>query len=88
MRIPFFSKRFNDQALDQCILISLERDGLIDASRFAVTSQDGVIRLNGRARNLFEKKRVGNLALQGLDAAGLRYARLEDYVVVESHLPL
>jgi len=83
MRIPFFSRRFDDQALDQCVTISLESDGLIDASRIAVTSKEGVIKLNGQARNLFEKKRVGNLALQGLDAAGLRYARLEDHVVVE-----
>ncbi|MEZ4736662.1 MAG: hypothetical protein R3E79_57000 [Caldilineaceae bacterium] len=86
MRIPFFSKRFNDEALDQCVTISLESDGLVDASRIIVSSKEGVIKLNGRARNLFEKKRVGNLALQGLDAAGLRYARLEDHVVVESQL--
>lgn len=83
MRIPFLSKRFNDEALDLCVTTSLESDRLIDASRITVSSKEGVVKLNGRARNLFEKKRVGNLALQGLDAAGLRYARLEDHVVVE-----
>ncbi|MCB0110586.1 MAG: hypothetical protein KDE53_31915 [Caldilineaceae bacterium] len=83
MRIPFLTKRFNDNALDQCVMVSLESDGLIDVTRLAIKSDNGVITIAGRTRNVFEKKRVGNVAQQGLDAAGLRFQQIVDRIVIE-----
>lgn len=82
MRIPFFTKRFNDNELDQCVITSLESDGLVDVTRLAVNSNNGVVTLAGRTRNIFEKKRAGNVAQQGLAASGLRFQAVVDNITV------
>ncbi len=82
MRIPFFTRRFDDRELDQCVLTSLENDGLVDVSRLAVTSSNGIVTIQGQTRNIFEKKRAGNLAQQGLEASGLRFQQVVDNIVV------
>ena len=82
MRIPFLTKRFNDNELDQCVMTSLETDGLVDVTQLAVTSNNGIVTIQGRTRNVFEKKRVGNVAQQGLEASGLRFQQLVDQVVI------
>ncbi len=83
MRIPFLTKRFNDNQLDQCVMTSLESDGLVDVTRLDVTSANGVVTIQGRTRNVFEKKRVGNVAQQGLEASGLRFQQIVDQIVIE-----
>lgn len=83
MRIPFLTKRFDDNALDECVMVSLESDGLIDVTRLAVKSDNGVVIIAGRTRNVFEKKRVGNVAQQGLDASGLRFQQIVDHIIIE-----
>ena len=82
MRIPFFTKRFQDEELDQCVLTSLESDGLVDVTRLDVRSNNGIVTIQGRTRNIFEKKRVGNIAHQGLEASGLRFQELVEDIVV------
>lgn len=82
MRIPFFTKRFDDSELDQCVVTSLESDGLVDVTRIAVTSNKGIVTLQGRTRNVFEKKRVGTIAQQGLTASGLHFDQIVDNIVV------
>lgn len=83
MWIPFLPKRFHDNQLDQCVLTSLESDGLIDVSRLAVSSANGVVTIQGRTRNVFEKKRVGNIALHVLESSGLRFQQIVDQIVIE-----
>lgn len=83
MYIPFLTKRFNDSALDQCVINSLESDGLIDVTRIAVNSNNGVVTIEGRTRNVFEKKRVGNVAQLGLTSSGLRFQEIVDRVIIE-----
>ncbi|MEZ4864269.1 MAG: BON domain-containing protein [Caldilineaceae bacterium] len=83
MRIPFLSKRYDDDQLDQCVMTSLESDGLVDTTRLAINSKDGIVTIQGRARNTFEKKRVGSIAQQGLEASGLRFRQIVDNVSIE-----
>ncbi len=83
MWIPFLPKRFNDNQLDQCVITSLESDGLIDVSRLDVSSANGIVTIQGRARNVFEKKRVGNIAQQVLESSGLRFQQIVDQIVIE-----
>ncbi|MEZ4681239.1 MAG: BON domain-containing protein [Caldilineaceae bacterium] len=82
MRIPFFTKRFDDSELDQCVMTSLESDGLVDVTRIAVQSSNGIVTIQGQTRNIFEKKRAGNIALQGLEASGLRYQEVIDNISI------
>ena len=82
MRIPFFTKRFDDGELDQCVMTSLESDGLIDVTRIDVRSNNGIVTIQGRTRNIFEKKRAGTIAQQGLEASGLRFQQVVDSIVV------
>lgn len=83
MRIPFFTKRFDDSQLDQCVMTSLESDGLIDVSRIDVSSANGIVTIQGHTRNVFEKKRVGNIAQQVLESSGLRFQQIVDQIVIE-----
>lgn len=83
MRIPFLTRRFNDEQIDHCVLATLARDGLFDMSQLAVTSDNGIVTISGCARNSFEKKRVGTLAHSGLTAAGVRFQAIVDQVVIE-----
>lgn len=82
MRIPFFSKRFDDNELDECVITTLESDGLVDVTRLTVSSNNGIVTLQGQTRNIFEKKRAGNIAQQGLTASGLRFQQVIDNIVV------
>jgi len=64
-------------------MVSLESDGLIDVTRLDVKSDNGIVTIAGRTRNVFEKKRVGNIAQQRLDASGLRFQQIIDQVRIE-----
>lgn len=83
MRIPFLTRRFNDEQIDHCVMATLASDGLFDVSQLAVTSDNGVVTISGCTRNSFEKQRVGTIAHSGLTAAGVRFQEIVDQVVVE-----
>ncbi|MEZ4661298.1 MAG: BON domain-containing protein [Caldilineaceae bacterium] len=77
-----FSKKYDDSQIIACAESALEIESMLQAKDLSVTSEKGVVMLNGKVRSRIDKSRATDVVLNSLTGASLKFERIVDNIVV------
>ncbi len=78
--LSLFGKKYKDDEIMLCAENALELESMVDSSNLAVSSQKGIVTLQGRARTERDKSRAMDAVLNSLQGSRLKFERVEDQI--------